>query len=96
MQVKRFVGSVFVVAGLLSGCGVEEASLEEPTALESREDALVPCYGYAYNRIFYKEAAMINQVGEWYCICGEDGRRVYGYATAYYKEPYRYACDTVE
>ena len=95
MQVKRFIGSVFVVAGLLSGCGAEEAGLEEPTSLESREDALVPCYGEEYYRVFYKEAAMLNVVGEWVCICGEDGRRVYGYATAYSQYYYRNSCDAL-
>jgi hypothetical protein len=93
MQLKRFAGSVFVVAGLMAGCGVDEVAMEEPPQLDSREDALVPCYNEEYQRLFYKEPAMINIVGEWYCFCGENSRWTYGYATAYSVYTYRNSCD---
>lgn len=93
MQLKRFAGSVFVVAGLLAGCGGVEVGGEETSShLDSREDALVPCYNEEYERLFYKEPEMINQVGQWYCICGS-GRLTYGYATAYSVYTYRNSCD---
>lgn len=93
MQLKRFAGSLFVVAALMAGCGGVEAGSEEASPLDTREDALVPCYGEEYQRLFYKEPEMINIVGEWYCFCGESSRWTYGYATAYSVYTYRNTCD---
>jgi len=92
MQVKRLLGSV-LLAGVLSGCGgavVDEGA--EPSALESREDALPACRGQAYELIFYNEPEMINEVGWWNCYCGQSSAWIYGRSTAFSAYSYRTFC----
>lgn len=92
MQVKRLLGSV-LLAGVLSGCGgavVDEGA--EPSALESREDALPACRNEDYERIFYREPEMINEVGWWYCFCGQSSASVHGRTTAFSAYTYRTSC----
>jgi hypothetical protein len=86
------MGSV-LLAGLLSGCGgavVDEGA--EPSTLESREDALPSCNGQDYERIFYSEPEKINEVGWWYCYCGDSSAWIYGRTTAYSSYTYKTYC----
>jgi hypothetical protein len=92
MQTKRLMGSALLVAGLLSGCGGAVADTEEPAHLESREDALPSCNGQSYERIFYSEPEKINEVGAWYCYCGDSSAWMYGKTTAYSSYTYRNYC----
>ena len=93
MQAKLFIGSALLAVGLLSGCGGAEAGLEEESVpLESREDSLPACNGREYERIFYSEPEKINEVGWWYCYCGDSSAWVYGRTTGYSSYTYQNYC----
>jgi hypothetical protein len=92
MQAKRFIGSALVLAGLVSGCGGAGADMQEESTLESREDALPACGGRQYERIFYSEPEMINEVGWWYCECSSSSAYIYGRTTAYSAYTYNNYC----
>ncbi|NMO23234.1 hypothetical protein HPC49_49095 [Pyxidicoccus fallax] len=86
MQVKRFIGSVLLSAGLLAGCGGIEADVEEQSSLESRKDELPSCNNMAFERVFYSEPEKINVVGGWLCECGWSNPGRWGALTGYFTD----------
>jgi hypothetical protein len=84
MQLKRFVGSTLLAAGLLAGCGGIEAGGEEPSHLESREDALPFCHNMEYERLYYAEPEKLTVVGGWTCICYVSNPGRWGATTPYF------------
>ncbi len=88
----KLIGSALLVSGLLSGCGGTVADAEEPTRVESREDALPSCNGQEYERIFYKEPEKLTEIGWWSCFCGDSSVWTAGRTSAYSEYLYKYAC----
>lgn len=90
MRVK-FIGGLLVTGLLAVGCGGTEPAQEEST-LNTRQDELPACGGMSYERVFYKEPEMINEVGWWYCDCGSSSAYIFGKTTAYSQYTYQNYC----
>ncbi|MFP2928660.1 hypothetical protein ACLESO_26385 [Pyxidicoccus sp. 3LG] len=92
MQVKRFAGSALLVAGLLAGCGGAGADTQDTSQLVSRDDALPSCGGQEYERVFYSEPEMLNEIGGWLCFCGDNSVLAYGRTSRYSQYLYQNTC----
>jgi hypothetical protein len=75
---KAIIGALLAVGLLAAGCGGVDVPVEEQSNLGTRKDELPACNGEAFERVFYSDAALTNEVGWWYCYCGESTAYVYG------------------
>ncbi|ATB46886.1 DUF6289 family protein [Corallococcus macrosporus] len=80
MQMKRWVGQMALVAGLLTGCGgVEQDDAE--LSLDTQEEALAAC-ALQFWYEFYSDSEYTNLVGQSGCTCG-GGRVNWGNKSEY-------------
>jgi len=86
----NIVGGLLVTGLLMAGCGTEP--VQEASTLNTRQDELPACHGMEYERVFYAEPEMINEVGWWYCMCSSSSAYIYGRTTVYSAYTYQNYC----
>lgn len=87
----NIVGGLLATGLLMAGCGGTEPTQEE-SSLNTRKDELPDCYNQEYERVFYSEPEMINEVGWWWCNCPDSLAWTSGEITAYSTYTYRNYC----
>ena len=88
----NIIGGVLGVAFMAVGCGAPIETQEPESAMSTREDALPACNGQAYERAFYSDASMTNQVGGWDCWCGSSSAYTWGRTTSFSEYLYISEC----
>ncbi len=88
MRIGMIAGGLLAAGLLATGCGGADATMDEPSNLATREDALPPCDGdRQYDHVTYSDATYTTVTGGWHCYCGEGSGWVYGnFAGPYYLE----------
>ncbi len=93
MRIRTMAGGLLAAGLLAAGCGGVDTTMDEPSNLATREDALPPCDGGYYDHLVYTDATYTTVKGGWHCHCGEYNGWVFGsFSGPYYQDVELGAC----